>query len=200
MRRPDSSVADMKTNSRMSVALTMLILLAGLDLAWLRTCYGKAYQPDIFGEQVDRPSSLLNDTQNSAIIYIQVTDSDSQSGIPCRITIADKGNRLVAISAIPDQQLAVRPGVIYSSNGHAKIKVPPGRYTLYATRGFEYSLARKEVDLSNGSLSQVQLQIRREVPTRHLVSCDTHVHTLTYSGHGDATIDERMLYDCGRGS
>jgi len=25
------------------------------------------------------------------------------------------------------------------------------------------------------------------------VSCDTHIHTLTFSGHGDATIDEPGL-------
>src|SRR5205085_671010 len=29
--------------------------------------------------------------------------------------------------------------------------------------------------------------------------CDTHVHTLTYSGHGDATLDERVLTLAGEG-
>jgi hypothetical protein len=31
------------------------------------------------------------------------------------------------------------------------------------------------------------------------VSCDTHVHTLTHSGHGDATVEERMLTFAGEG-
>src|SRR2546426_10137100 len=43
------------------------------------------------------------------------------------------------------------------------------------------------------------MEIRREVPTPGLVSCDTHIHTLTYSGHGDATIDERMITIAGEG-
>jgi hypothetical protein len=43
------------------------------------------------------------------------------------------------------------------------------------------------------------MRIRREVPTPGLVSCDTHMHTLTFSGHGDATIDERMITIAGEG-
>jgi hypothetical protein len=35
--------------------------------------------------------------------------------------------------------------------------------------------------------------LSRVVPTPGWVSCDTHVHTLTHSGHGDASIEERML-------
>jgi hypothetical protein len=31
------------------------------------------------------------------------------------------------------------------------------------------------------------------------VSCDTHIHTLTHSGHGDATVEERMLTLAGEG-
>src|SRR5262249_45678526 len=35
--------------------------------------------------------------------------------------------------------------------------------------------------------------------TRGYVSCDTHIHTLTHSGHGDATTDERVLTIAGEG-
>jgi hypothetical protein len=37
------------------------------------------------------------------------------------------------------------------------------------------------------------------VPTEGWVGCDTHVHTLTYSRHGDATVDERVLTLAGEG-
>ena len=37
------------------------------------------------------------------------------------------------------------------------------------------------------------------MPINGYVSCDTHVHTLTYSGHGDATLDERVLTIAGEG-
>ena len=37
------------------------------------------------------------------------------------------------------------------------------------------------------------------MPTEGLVACDTHVHTLTHSGHGDATLDERAVTLAGEG-
>lgn len=55
------------------------------------------------------------------------------------------------------------------------------------------------VSLEPGERVVKRLTIRREVPTSGLVSCDTHVHTLTHSGHGDATIEERMLTLAGEG-
>ncbi len=75
----------------------------------------------------------------------------------------------------------------------------PGDYTIYATRGFEYGLDRREVSLAEGQDRRVDLAIRREVATPGLVACDTHVHTLTFSGHGDATIDERAITLAGEG-
>src|SRR5262249_52462699 len=41
--------------------------------------------------------------------------------------------------------------------------------------------------------------IRKEVPTAGWISCDTHIHSLTWSGHGDATGDERVLAIAGEG-
>ncbi|HET6425697.1 MAG TPA: CehA/McbA family metallohydrolase, partial [Planctomycetaceae bacterium] len=81
----------------------------------------------------------------------------------------------------------------------ARLQLPAGQYTVYAGRGFEYSVARKEVTVAAGESLRVALEIRREVPTDGYVACDTHVHTLTHSGHGDATIEERMLTIAGEG-
>ncbi len=80
-----------------------------------------------------------------------------------------------------------------TSTGSARIGVPAGRYTIYAGRGFEYSLDSTEVTLAAGETLRRRLSIRREVPTECYVACDTHVHTLTHSGHGDASVQERMI-------
>jgi hypothetical protein len=57
----------------------------------------------------------------------------------------------------------------------------------------------KNVELVEGKQQSVQLGIRREVPTPGLISSDTHIHTLTFSKHGDATLEERMLTIAGEG-
>jgi hypothetical protein len=89
--------------------------------------------------------------------------------------------------------------VIYSANGHAKFGMPAGDYTVYAGRGFEYSVDSAGLSLKPGEVVHEELVIRREVPTDGYVSCDTHIHTLTYSGHGDASIDERVITIAGEG-
>jgi hypothetical protein len=94
---------------------------------------------------------------------------------------------------------AVRPGTVYSSTGRVTIGLPAGQYTIYAGRGFEYSIAQCAVSLAAGATVKETLSIRREVPTSGYVACDTHVHTLTHSGHGDASIAERMITLAGEG-
>jgi hypothetical protein len=114
-------------------------------------------------------------------------------GLPARVTIVDADGALSTVGLESGGEVAVRPGIVYTAAGRAEIPVAAGRYTVYAGRGFEYSVDEKTVDVAAGETAEVRLSIRREVDTRGLVACDTHCHTLTHSGHGDATIDERMI-------
>lgn len=136
---------------------------------------------------------------HEATLEVEVIDAQSREPLPCRITLLDEQGAMQTLGAESNEHLAVRPGMLYSSDGRATIGLPAGRYTLYAGRGFEYSLAQAEVSLEPGKTIQKQLAIRREVPTDGYVASDTHVHTLTHSGHGDATIEERMLTLAGEG-
>jgi hypothetical protein len=94
---------------------------------------------------------------------------------------------------------AIRTGVIYTSDGQTSIGVPAGEYQIYASRGFEYSAPSARVQLAHGQRASIALKIRREVTMCGYVSCDTHVHTLELSGHGDASVDERVLAAAGEG-
>src|SRR5262249_34531206 len=141
----------------------------------------------------------VREALGGAALDVAVTDAGSGRGLPCRITVVDRREALAALSTDPGAKLAARPGVVYTPDGRAKIKLPPGRYTVYATRGFEYGLGVAAVTLTVGQAAKVALAIRREVATPGLVSCDTHVHTLTHSGHGAATIDERAITLAGEG-
>jgi hypothetical protein len=134
-----------------------------------------------------------------ASLEIVVTDADSRSGLPCRLTLVDAQNALMPFAAAAGQKLAVRTGVVYTGDGAARVSVSAGDYVLYASRGFEYGVASQRLQLASGDRKAVALQLRREVPTPGLISADTHIHTLTYSKHGDATIDERMLTIAGEG-
>ena len=154
---------------------------------------------DIVVGEIRLDSRPFQSALSEAMIAVEVTDADNRRALPCRLTIADNAGALAPIFASSEQRVAARPGVVYTADGKARIGVQPGSYTLYATRGFEYGLDSKRVSIRAGQARSVRLQIRREVPTPGLASCDTHIHTLTYSGHGDATLDERMITLAGEG-
>jgi hypothetical protein len=130
---------------------------------------------------------------------VRVHDAESGEGLPCRLTLTDSENALVPFELARGQQLAVRTGVVYTGDGRANLNVAPGDYVVYASRGFEYSVAIERFTARPGETKSLSLAIRREVPTPGLIAADTHIHTLTHSKHGDATIDERMLTIAGEG-
>jgi len=141
----------------------------------------------------------LPEAVGEARLQVLVLEEPSGRALPSRITIVDSRGFLPPLLSASDEPLAVRPGVVYTGNGHAKVALPAGRYTVAATRGFEYGLDRRDLRLAAGETMQITLKIRREVMTPNLASCDTHVHTLEYSGHGDATVQERALTIAGEG-
>lgn len=150
------------------------------------------------GELVLHPQPI-NDLLTEASLEVTVVDADAAEALPARITVVGAGGALAATGTIPAAHLAVRPGVVYTSTGTARIALPAGRYTVYAGRGFEYSLAQTEVTLARGDAAVRRLTLRHEVPMPGFVASDTHVHTLTHSGHGDASIEERMVTLAGEG-
>jgi hypothetical protein len=162
---------------------------------------------DIEVGEVKLDSRPLKAALNESALTIRIADDDTQQPLPCRITVADRNGSLfpfyvdTARSTTNNQQhaLAIRPGVVYTGSGTVRIGLPAGSYTIYASRGFEYSVHAQHFTLPPGRTYPLPMRIRREVPTQGMVACDTHVHTFTYSGHGDATVEERMLTLAGEG-
>jgi hypothetical protein len=128
---------------------------------------------------------------NEATVEISVRESGQL--VPCRLTVLDAQGTLMTVGAPSDEHLAVRPGVVYTGTGQARFGLPAGEYTIYAGHGFAYSIASTRLSVKAGDTVKRTLAIRREVPTRGYASCDTHIHTLTYSGHGDCSVRERVL-------
>lgn len=158
-------------------------------------------------ELIDRPRAQH---LSQAVLQVHVTErpgtsggsnakTASAAGIPCRITLLDEHGTLRDTGAESNDHLAVRSGTVYTSTGHAEIPVEPGTYRIVAGRGFEYSIDRQTVTVTAGQTHSVHLAIQREVATPGWVACDTHVHTRTHSGHGDCTVQERMITLAGEG-
>jgi hypothetical protein len=138
------------------------------------------------------------DLLRQATVEVRVTDGGRP--LPVRITVVDASGSLAPLARLRTGGLeAVRTGVVYTGDGQTRIGLPAGEYRIYASRGFDYSAPSERVKLRAGETASVELDIRREVPMAGFLSCDTHVHTLELSGHGDASVDERILTAAGEG-
>ena len=94
----------------------------------------------------------VRETLDGARLEVRVTEPGRDGGLPCRITIVDDHDALAPLVVEPHSLLAARPGVVYSPDGRAKIGLPPGRYVVSATRGFEYGVDTREVSLTEGQI------------------------------------------------
>jgi predicted metal-dependent phosphoesterase TrpH len=120
-------------------------------------------------------------------------------GLPVRLTIVDEHGDRPEIYSGESYHTAVRPGVVYTATGDAAFEVPAGRYEVHALRGNEWGHATAEIDLERDGQATVELSLAREVDTTGFVAADTHIHTLTFSGHGDSSVEERMATLAGEG-
>ena len=133
------------------------------------------------------------------IVSIKVTDAANGRPLPCRLTVTRPDGTLVGLAATPENEVAVRTGVVYMRQGKASLSLPAGDYEIRAGRGFEWGLAKAKVRVASGSSQDLGLSLVREVDTRGWIAVDSHIHTLTHSGHGDATLRERILTIAGEG-
>lgn len=160
---------------------------------------GSKLADDVRVGQIVLHSRPVKDVLAQASVQVELRDADSGGRLPGRLTIVNEAGALQTVGAESSPTTAVRPGVVYTSTGDATFGLPPGKYTIFAGRGLEYSLDSQPLHLKAGDRQSVALKIRREVPTKGYVACDTHTHTLTHSGHGDATVEERMITLTGEG-
>lgn len=155
---------------------------------------------DIIIRQISLVDAPAAQALGECTLEASIRDVSTGEAIPARITITTPDGALAPLLALSNAPpAAVRPGVAYVGNGQLKIGLPAGDYTVYASRGFEWSVATQHLHLVRAEVARADFTLRREVDTRGWISCDTHVHTLTHSRHGDATVDERALTLAGEG-
>ncbi len=136
-------------------------------------------------------------------LSVQVLDEATGAGIPARLAVRAAAGGDAWLHYAGEAGFPTRPGVQYAdADGRALLELAPGRYVVHAMRGTEWGTASAAVEIGGvGAATPAPLHLRlaREVDTRGWLACDTHLHTYTHSGHGDATVAERMLTLAGEG-
>ncbi len=150
----------------------------------------------------DPPASpTAGDRADVGVLEFSIRDEEGRA-IPGRLTFlvdGRTGENLFPNADAAPKDLAVRQDLVYTLSGVGRITVPAGTYRVLASRGLEWSIAEADLEITIGSTSKFDAVLRPEIDTSGWVSADFHLHTLTYSGHGDANPSERVISIIGEG-
>jgi hypothetical protein len=135
---------------------------------------------------------LLVFAQTKGTIHFQILDSDTGQLIPARLTMLKEGKPFHH-GVDSYLQLACRDNTIYTASGTGSFALAPGDYEFWFGRGMEYSVDIHQVTIGAGQNHYIKANLQRELDTKGLVCGDMHLHTLTNSGHGDASLEERVI-------
>ncbi len=82
--------------------------------------------------------------------------------------------------------------VLFAGDGTIGTEIRPGKYTVWASRGMEYSLEKKEIEVVAGKTAMVGLTLTHVLPTPGYISADFHVHSVR-SVDSDMELEPRVV-------
>jgi len=131
-------------------------------------------------------------------VTITVLDAATSKPIPSRVNLFRTDGKATHLFYTEPATTPIREDLAYTVEGVLKTELEPGRYKAYASHGHEWSLATEVFTVSNGP-AELTLSIAHEVDTTGFIACDTHIHTLQFSNHGDSSALERVVTIAGEG-
>ena len=80
--------------------------------------------------------------------------------------------------------------VEFAVGGDITLDVPPGRWEVIVSRGYEYEVTRQTVDVAASQLVRVDALLDRSVDTTGVQCGDFHVHTWRSNDSGDESLEK----------
>ena len=123
-------------------------------------------------------------------VSLKVTN-EAGSAVPCKVTFFGKKQESDKVTPNPvfgiDSQSGSVGNCVYSADGTILRSIPPGSYDVLISRGPEYDVEIRELELEEGQQEDLAVTLRRVVDTTGWVSAELHSHS---SPSGDNTSDQ----------
>jgi hypothetical protein len=119
-------------------------------------------------------------------IRVTATGDDGQ-GLPVRVQIlpAEGGVERLSRTYGDLDVVGGRLHVTHPVTGDITLPVPPGRWRVVVSRGYEYEVEEQTVDVGSGTTRPVEVQMRRVVDTTGVQCGDFHIHTVRSNDSND---------------
>jgi hypothetical protein len=80
---------------------------------------------------------------------------------------------------------------VHSLTGEGRVDIPPGRYRVTVSRGIEWSVAQKIIDVKPEHGVALRVSLSHDMPTPGWISADLHLHARP-SGDSELVLDDRV--------
>jgi TolB protein len=154
------------------------------QLSLLETYGGKLIKRDITELHYKRPVGTLS---------VRVLDADLQLPTHNRIHLTASDGKFY----VPNDAYAragTRGDLIFHNTGVFELTLPVGEARLKAVKGFEFTPAEYEVDIEEGEVAQLTIELSRitDMAAKGWYSASTHVHA-NYGGNLHNTLENLMM-------
>ena len=124
-------------------------------------------------------------------LHVTIVDADTRAPLTARLLVRGMDGS-VDPNFGPDYRGSGAGPVIDALRGDVLTPLPAGRYRVAATKGIEWSVDAKVVDIAPGRSTDVELAPRHVVPTPGVYGCDLHVHARP-SFDTPVTMEDRVV-------
>jgi hypothetical protein len=118
---------------------------------------------------------LRLDVSPGGELHVRVVDADTNQPLTARLIVHGIEGTLDP-SFGPDYRASGAGPLIDAIHGEVTTPLPAGRYRVAATRGLEWSIDAKTIEITGGHGVHVDLAPRHVVSTPGVIGCDLHVH------------------------
>lgn len=137
------------------------------------------------------PRDLKLDLSPGGELRVRVIDADTGEPLTARLVVSGDGDTMDP-SFGPDYRASGAGPIVDALRGEVVTPLPAGRYRIAATKGLEWSVDAKLVDIGSGRSVGIELAPRHVVPTPHVLGADLHVHARP-SFDSPVSVEDRVL-------
>jgi hypothetical protein len=134
---------------------------------------------------------LVLDVSPGGELHVSIIDPDTKKPVTARLLVRGIDGS-VDPSFGPDYRASGAGPIIDAHDGEVSTPLPSGKYRVAATKGIEWTVDAKTIEITAGRLVDVQLAPRHIVPTPGMIGCDLHVHARP-SFDSPVSVEDRVL-------
>ncbi len=153
------------------------------------TAYGHALSEELTFRPGELRSSVMRIPEGGQI-RVRVRDVRTQEPLSARVRLlALEDTKKPALG--PDYRASGAGDTVITTTGQVSIPVPRGRYKVLVTRGPEFSLVEKDVDVTETFSPRIDADLAHQVDPGDWLGCDLHLHAAP-SPDSEVSIEDRL--------